>query len=75
MRMARLREVSPVARCASAMSAMMPPSPLLSARMMKATYLIVTTRISAQKISDSTPSTLAGLMANAYGPLNASLIV
>jgi Holliday junction DNA helicase RuvB len=38
---------------------MMPPSPLLSARMMKITYFSVTTRISAQNTSESTPSTLA----------------
>ena len=42
-------------RCASAASAITPPSPLLSARMMKTTYLTVTTITSAQKISDSAP--------------------
>ena len=34
---------------------MMPPSPSLSARMMKSTYLTVTMIVSDQKISDSTP--------------------
>ena len=39
----------------------MPPSPLLSARMMKTRYLTTTTSVSAQKNSDSTPSTLRGV--------------
>ena len=46
-------------RCASANSARIPPSPSLSARMMIVTYLRVTEIASAQKISDSTPSTEA----------------
>jgi len=44
---------------ASAISAMIPPSPLLSARMMRITYLSETTIISDQKIVDRPPSTLA----------------
>jgi hypothetical protein len=48
-------------RCASAISAMMPPSPSLSARMMIVTYLIVTTIISAQNTSDRMPSTVSWL--------------
>ncbi len=36
-----------------------PPSPWLSARMMNVRYLIVTTRVSAQKTSDATPSTVS----------------
>jgi len=36
----------------------MPPSPLLSARMMNTMYLIATILISAQTISDKTPYTL-----------------
>ena len=39
----------------------MPPSPLLSARMMKTRYLTVTTIVSAQKMSESTPSTFSGV--------------
>ena len=39
------------------MSASVPPSPLLSARIRKTTYLTVTTRISAQVINEITPST------------------
>ena len=35
----------------------MPPSPWLSARMTNTQYLIATTRIGVQTISDSTPST------------------
>ena len=53
--------ISP-ARCgklalASAISDSVPPSPRLSARSTKATYLTVTISVSAQTISDSTPST------------------
>jgi hypothetical protein len=44
-------------RWASANSARIPPSPSLSARIMIVTYLMVTDRVSAQKISDRTPST------------------
>lgn len=46
-------------RWVSAISAMMPPSPSLSARMMMVTYLSVTVTISAQNASDSTPSTVS----------------
>ena len=49
-------------RCSSAVSAMIPPSPRLCARMMKPAYLIDTTTISAQKINDATPYTAAGVM-------------
>ncbi len=45
----------PSARKASAVSASVPPSPLLSARSRISTYFRVTTKISDQKISDSTP--------------------
>src|SRR5690606_22016725 len=38
---------------------MIPPSPSLSARMMMVTYLSVTTTISDQNASDSTPSTVS----------------
>ena len=48
---------SAATRCASAISASVPPSPLLSARIRKTTYLIVTMRISAQVISETTPRT------------------
>ena len=43
----------------SASSAKMPPSPLLFARMMKARYFTVTTMVSDQKNSDSSPITLS----------------
>ena len=49
-------------RRVSAISAMMPPSPRLSARMMNDTYLPLITIISAQKTSDRIPSTLSGVM-------------
>ena len=51
---------SPVWDSTRAMSAMMPPSPLLSARRTMATYLIDTTTISAHTTSERMPSTLAG---------------
>ncbi len=44
---------------ASASSAIRPPSPLLSARMISTTYLTDTTMVKAQKNSDNTPSTLS----------------
>ena len=53
------RFVLPVAWAASAVSAMMPPSPRLSARRISSTYFSVTTIISAQKIVDAAPSRLA----------------
>jgi hypothetical protein len=45
----------PVERLISASSARLPPSPLLSARMMMVTYFSVTTIIIDQKIRLSTP--------------------
>ncbi len=44
-------------RCANAISARMPPSPRLSARITRSTYLIVTIRISDQKIRERQPIT------------------
>jgi hypothetical protein len=49
----------PMARVASAVSDSVPPSPLLSARNSSSTYFSVTVTISAQTISDSTPSTMS----------------
>ena len=43
----------PSARCASAISDSVPPSPLLSARRTSSTYLSVTMMISAQRISET----------------------
>ena len=48
---------------ASASSAMIPPSPRLSARMMSITYLSETTIISAQKMVDRPPSTFSAVSA------------
>ena len=42
-------------RWISAIRAMMPPSPSLSARMMNVTYLIETMIVTDQKTSESTP--------------------
>src|ERR1700761_453812 len=47
----------PNARCPSAISDSVPPSPLLSARSSSSTYLAVTTMKSAHRIRLSTPST------------------
>ena len=47
----------PMARWARAIRARVPPSPLLSARIRKKTYLTVTTRIRAQNTSETVPST------------------
>ena len=44
-------------RDTSAVSARMPPSPLLSARMINVMYLSVTTTISAQNTTERTPYT------------------
>jgi hypothetical protein len=71
-RQAPAMPISPIARrvpapdetrWASAISARMPPSPLLSACITSSTYLIVTIRISDQKISDRMPSTSTVLTA------------
>ncbi len=48
-------------RCASAASASDPPSPRLWARRTKQIYLIVTTMISDQKISEIAPITATGM--------------
>ncbi len=45
----------PIARCANAMSESVPPSPLLSICMTRKTYFNVTTIISAQNMSETTP--------------------
>ena len=46
---------------ASVASASTPPSPLLSARMIRVTYLTVTVSVTAQNRIDSTPSTWRGV--------------
>ena len=61
----------PSAREASAISASVPPSPLLSARSRISTYLAVTTKSSAQMISDRMPST-TGSLTSRLGPAAAS---
>jgi len=58
---------------ASAISAMMPPSPRLSARMMSTTYFSDTTIISAQKIVDSPPRMLSGVSGMPWSGENVSL--
>ena len=44
----------------SASKAMMPPSPRLSARMIRIAYFTETIRITAHRITESTPSTASG---------------
>jgi hypothetical protein len=44
----------------NASRARMPPSPWLSARMIRIAYLMEMTMINDQKISDTTPSTASG---------------
>ena len=56
----------PKARWASAMSDSVPPSPLLSALSSISTYLTVTTRMSDQRISESTPCTSPSVMAPSW---------
>ncbi len=50
-----LRPASTRRRSSSAISAMIPPSPSLSARMMSATYLMLTMIVIAQNTSEITP--------------------
>jgi len=64
----RNRGTSRTLRWASAISAMMPPSPLLSARMTNSRYFSDTTMISDQNTRLSAPSTLAGVAATPCGP-------
>ena len=52
---ARRRGVRPAALAARAVSAIAPPSPLLSARRIRITYLSVTTSIRPQKIVEIAP--------------------
>ena len=54
-------------RLTSAVRAMIPPSPRLWARMMKPAYLIETTIISDQKISEAIPYTPAGVVLGRVG--------
>jgi hypothetical protein len=51
----------------SVISAMIPPSPWLSARITKATYWTVTISVTAQKISEITPKTLSVVCATGCG--------
>ena len=56
----------------SVASASTPPSPLLSARMIRVTYLIVTVSVTAQNSVDSTPSTWSGVGARLVSCRNVS---
>ena len=61
-----------IAFCASAISAMMPPSPRLSARMISTTYLSETTIISAQKMVERPPRIEAWVSAMPWSGENVS---
>ena len=54
---------------------MIPPSPRLSARITKTTYLIETTTISDHTISDRMPSTFSGVSGIGWLPAKTSFIV
>ncbi len=62
-------------RSISATSAMMPPSPWLSTRRIRSTYLSVTMSASAQKIRDRAPYTRTGDGAMGWSPLKISWTV
>jgi hypothetical protein len=49
-----------------------PPSPRLSARMMMATYLMVTSTMIAQNTSDKTPRMFSGVTGIGWWPLKIS---
>jgi hypothetical protein len=58
---------------ASAISAMIPPSPSLSARMMRITYLSETTTINAQKMAEMPPTMFSISSGMPCAGLNVSL--
>ncbi len=60
-----------VSRSASARSARMPPSPLLSARIITKRYLIVITQTIDQTMSERMPITLSGVSGMPYSGLKA----
>ena len=62
-------------RPTSAISAMMPPSPLLSARMTKIIYLSETMMISDQNTNDRMPIMLSRDVAIGFCPANTSFMV
>ena len=70
----RSRGFETVSELTSASSASEPPSPRLSARIMIATYLIETSSITVQNISDSTPITLWALTTSGWCPPKVSLM-
>jgi hypothetical protein len=65
----------PTALMASAKSAMMPPSPWLSARRISVTYFSETTIISDQKMTEITPITWSGVSGMWPEPANTSCTV
>ena len=70
-----IRRGLPLASCSeSAIKAMMPPSPRLSARMMIDTYFTETTMISAQKNAERLPSTLPSFSGIGWLPAKTSFM-
>ena len=63
IRTRRSAGLSFTAMVARASMAIRPPSPLLSARRISSTYLTETMMVIVQKISDSTPRMLSGVVA------------
>jgi hypothetical protein len=53
-------------RSANAVRAMMPPSPLLSARVMNTTYFSDTVIVKAQNTSERIPKTFSGVTARGW---------
>ena len=64
----------PVERWISASSARLPPSPLLSARRISATYLIVTMTTNDQNIRQTVPKIWSLSTASGWWPTNTSFI-
>ena len=69
---ARSRGRASSGAAASASSAMMPPSPRLSARSTSVTYFRLTTSISAQKIADNPPRMFSGVSGSPFCGLKVS---
>jgi hypothetical protein len=70
-----VRPAAFAASAVSAVSAKIPPSPRLSARRIRTTYLSVTTTIRAQKMVETAPTTFTASRATELSGLKTSLIV
>ena len=70
-----LAGVEPAALAASAVKAMMPPSPRLFARRINTTYFSVTTTINAHRMVDTAPMMFAADRSNPCNGLKTSFMV